>query len=129
MQKEGMVIDSSTILAYILPDENLPKDLEDLFGLYERNKLDLYAPSLLELEVANALRSSFLTKRVEEDRLLHIFSTFQQLSIHYENPKIEEALKNSLKYKLSIYDSLYLTLAKEKKIPLISLDKHLKSIS
>jgi predicted nucleic acid-binding protein len=126
MLRKQVVIDSSAILAYIFPNEELPKEIQNVFNRYEKNEIDFYAPDLLKLEVANALRSSFLSKRATKEELLQYFREFQEIPLYYENPDIEESLENSLKHKLSIYDSLFFTLAEKKKIQLISLDKHLK---
>lgn len=129
MPKKQVVVDSSAILAYIFPEEELPKDIQNIFNRYKRNEVDFYAPDLLQLEVANALRSSFLSKRATKEELLQYFKDFQGIPIYYENPDLEEAFENSLKHKMRIYDSIFFTLAESKKVPLISLDKHLRKFS
>lgn len=128
MAKEQVVIDSSTLLSYILPDEKTPKEIEKIMEKFSKAEIDLVAPPLLKIEIANALRSVHLSGRATEKEAKTYLKTFLELNIKYKEPNLEKVLHNSVEKGLSVYDGVFFTLAKEEKVRLISLDKHLATL-
>ncbi|MEK7112262.1 MAG: type II toxin-antitoxin system VapC family toxin [Patescibacteria group bacterium] len=123
------VIDSSTCLKWVLKDEVNYKIAQLILKDYLEGKIALVAPNLWVYEVANGLNSAVLSKRItisKAKRLLGLIIKTKPNLLPME-PVIQKCLKNSNKYKISIYDSVYISLAEEHKISLLSSDKKLIS--
>ena len=111
-----MVLDASVAVKWLLTDE---EDTAAAVGLLRRQReggLRLLAPRQIEVEVANALRKAALAGRIATseagtggDRWLTIAST----SLHLvENRRLlRPALRESLRWGVSLFDALYVSLA------------------
>lgn len=124
-----VVIDSSAILSYILPDEPTPKNVLSIFRKYAKDKVILFAPTLLSYETGNAVKSAVKQKRLNELTATGIIEDFKQMEIVYFDPDIIRTMSLSLKHNLSFYDASYLCLAQEQNAKLLTLDKELQKCS
>jgi predicted nucleic acid-binding protein len=124
-----VVIDASVMLSYILPDEATPKYIVSIFHKYATGKVTLLAPTLLNYEIGNAIKSAVKQKRISQLTATGIIEVFSQLKIAYLDPDIVGTISLSLKHNLSFYDAAYLYLAQEQKAKLVTLDKKLQEVS
>lgn len=124
------VVDSSVFVAYLLPDEQLPPQLKQVFQSFSTNKeVILIAPPLLKYEFGNTLKSSVLRNRLNLKSAHAIFSQFLLLNIVYKTPNLKETLNLAIKRNLSVYDASYLQLALSHPCPLLSLDTRLQNLA
>jgi len=122
-----VILDASFFLSYLLPDENLEKEILNQF---KQGDIKLVEPYIFYLEVTNVLRYALDSKRISKNKLIEIVKTFDGLkNIDYVYDfNLEELTKLALANELSIYDACYLQLHLETKLPFYTSDKKLKSI-
>ena len=116
-----MVVDASYVAAMLFPDEMSPES--------ELASLKLLAPGLLHYELVNALKMTVKRKRFEERKAIGLLQDFIALPITYSNPPYNQVLGVAIEFDISAYDAAYVVLAKEKKVPLLTLDKKLESLA
>jgi len=124
---EQAIFDASFFLSFLLPDE---KANQEIIQKFIEGELLLVEPFIFSLEVVNALRYAFASKRIQKSKLISLIKSFQKLNnIDYVyDLNLQELTKTSLKFDISIYDSCYLYLAQKTGIKLYSLDKKLARI-
>lgn len=86
------------------------------------------APSFLAVEFANVMIAGVRRRRWDESHALELLRGFEELKIDFfEHPTsdYQDACKLGFKYELSMYDALYLYLAKREHAMLASFDKKL----
>lgn len=120
--KKSVVIDSSAVLARLLPDETSSPKISTAFRKFSNNKLTFVAPVLLKYEVGNALKSASKQKRIATDIAQEIYSEFLTLPIKYTQTNYSETLLLATNNNISFYDASYLNLATLQGIPLLTLD-------
>lgn len=88
------------------------------------------APSLLVVEVANALRSNvragFISAEDARESLAGIPSGFR---LHLDAPLVAPAFEIAISANHSVYDCLYLALAEHEGIPLVTADRRLSAVA
>ena len=124
--KNTFVVDTSFVLAYLLPDEK-KRDVEEMFLKFEENKVVFIAPNLLAYEILNGLRTSVLQKRQSAKTAEQLLNAFLDIGISYEGVDEKEVLSLALGKSISAYDASYVWMAKNKKIKLLTLDERLRS--
>lgn len=83
------------------------------------------------IEAANILwKHAYVLKRIPRDKYETLRSSIKPLinnaaRVHSSLEILEDAADNSLKYGLTVYDSLYVTLALDKECKLVSFDEKL----
>ena len=111
-----VVLDASVAVKWLLTDE---EDTAAAVGLLRRQRegrLRLLAPRQIEVEVANALRKAALAGRIatsEAGAGLDLWLTRAPASLHLvENRRLlRPALRESLRWGVSLFDALYVSLA------------------
>ena len=121
------VLDASIILCFLLPDEKSSLQAKKFAELIADPNNQLLSVPFLEIEVANAVRSTVLSGRLDQDKASVIFNQLAQLPIEYQNVSIEEALQLALAHQLSVYDAVYALLAQQMEVKLLTLDKKLRT--
>ena len=124
-----MVIDSSALLSEILPNEETPAQIVEIFEKYNALKQSFIAPPLLSYEVTNSLRSAVLQKKITDQLSRELLSEYLRMSIILIEPHFPTVLHLAILHKLSAYDASYLALAVDHKIPLVTLDRKLSRLS
>ena len=119
------VADASLILAFLLPDEKSKPWVKIILQKYADGKADFLSLYLLDFEVLNGIRSAILTKRIKPKIGQLLVNNFLKLKIEKKKVDLKKTFKNSIKFYLSVYDAAYLTLAKETKLKLLTMDKNL----
>lgn len=126
-QKNTFVVDTSFVLAYLLPDEK-ERATEEMFSKFEENKINFISPYLLVYETMNGLRSSVVQKRQSMKTAELLLDSFLKLGIIFEKVDEMAVLRLAFKKGITSYDASYVWLAKSKKIKLLTLDEKLWNV-
>jgi predicted nucleic acid-binding protein len=126
-QKNTFVVDTSFVLAYLLPDEG-GRVVEDIFSKFEENKINFISPYLLSFEIMNGLRSATMQKRQSVNAAEHLLDAFLNMGILFENVNVKEVFRFAVRNGITAYDDSYVWLAKSKKLDLLTLDEKLENI-
>lgn len=121
------IVDSSTTLKWIFDDEEDVDVARKLLLQYLSGTIVLITPSLWLVEVANAIKSATLSGRITGKKgqsLLELILEAKPNIIPLDN-YVETAFETACKYKISVYDSLYLVIALENEIPFVTSDNRL----
>ncbi|MBU2592651.1 MAG: type II toxin-antitoxin system VapC family toxin [Patescibacteria group bacterium] len=124
---EQAIFDASFFLSFLLPDE---ESCQKTLRKFIEGELLLVEPFIFSLEVINALRYAFASKRIPKSKLISLIESFQKIdNIDYiYDFNLQELVKTSLKFDISVYDSCYLYLSQKTGIKLYSLDKKLTGL-
>jgi len=123
-----VVVDASAMLSFLLPDETAFGKVEAIFANLTRMEMRVFAPTIMPCEFANSLNSGVLRKRFTKKRAKEILDRFLKLGIEFVGIDYQKTLGIAFKNRLSFYDASYLYLARQKKAPLLSLDKRLSTV-
>ena len=126
-QRDTFVLDTSFVLAYLLPDEK-KRNVEEMFSRFEANKISFIAPYLLAYETINGLRSAVMQKRQSPKTAERLLESFLNLGIGLENINEKDVFRLALNCGISAYDASYVWLAKTRKIKLLTLDEGLEKL-
>lgn len=121
-----IAVDASVCLKWVFEEEDSEK-ARSLLTLSEKGDILLLAPMIWEYEIVNGFSSAILKNKlsyVQSRRLLRMVLKAgpQMISTH---DLLLKSLENCHKYKISAYDSAYVTLAAENRIILVSADEKL----
>lgn len=120
------LLDTSVIVKWFVPEEDSEKALS-LRHAQEDRELQFYAPEVLLMELANALRySSEFTTREIVGALETLFE-LNMLLIPFSLTALNSAVSLSLKHGLAVYDAYFLALAQALEMPLITADRKMLS--
>jgi predicted nucleic acid-binding protein len=126
-QENIFVVDTSFVLAYLLPDEKV-RVVEEIFSKFEENKINFISPHLLTFEIINGLRSAALQKRQSAKAAELLLDSFLNMGILFEKVNEKKVLRLALSKNITAYDASYVWLAKSKKLKLLTLDEKLENI-
>ena len=126
-QNNSFVVDTSFVLAYLLPDEK-ERNVDEIFSKFEENKVNLLSPHLLVYETMNGLRSGVLQKRLIEKTAELLLDSFLNMGILFEKVDEKEVLRLAFKKGITSYDASYVWLAKSQKIGILTLDEKLENV-
>ena len=118
------ILDASVVLKWFLEEPGTDHALL-IKQQYERNEISIVAPDLLIYELANVLRYK---KSFTEHGIKTAIKSLYDLRINFIAPTLsimEEALALSVKNNLSVYDCVYVALAKKLSSIFITADKKL----
>jgi len=119
-----LVVDASVVVKWYTREDQRDQAL-DLRRAHMNGELFLLAPTLLIYEVANALRyNQSLTPEDQE----HAAAALFLIGIEYVSPTQEQMMKASqlaYRYDTTIYDAVYLSLAIQQDISLVTADRGL----
>jgi len=114
------VVDASIIASFILKEEGWEK----LTSILEKALTVDHAVKETSNAIWKAYRRKILTLKDAETKFKALLNLTQvNLEIVNELDLAEEAFKIACEQNVTIYDALYLALAKEKNLPLYTLDK------
>lgn len=116
----GLVVDASVVIAWLFDDEEEPRADLVLERLVEEGAL---APYLWHLETRNALLVAERRGRLYAREVIERLDALKGLPIRTdEDPDLQSAFNLARTHNLSIYDALYLELAKRENAELATLD-------
>ena len=99
---------------------------DSLFEAFLGNQIELLAPDILLLEVANTLwKGSALLKQLRAEEVMSILHDFLTLPLNLQasNPLLSRALELSIKVRHPVYDILYCVLAMENDCEFVTADR------
>jgi len=99
---------------------------DSLFEAFLGNQIELLAPDILLVEVANTLwKGSALLKQLRAEEVMSILHDFLTLPLNFQasNPLLSRALELSIKVRHPVYDILYCVLAMENDCEFVTADR------
>ena len=119
----SLVLDASAAVKWFVREEE-SDEMRKVRDLYLRNKLGIYVPSLLLLELANALR---YVKGLTATDVINAVNALRalQISIVDDTELLDESVSMAFKSGITVYDAIYLALAKSMNSKLITYDTEL----
>ena len=120
-----IVVDASVVIKWFLKEEYRDQAL-NLRDDYIKNNLELTAPTILHFEVLNGIRYS--KKEISSNLLENIGKSLLFYGIKlipFDEKLLLETIKTTLENDITIYDAVYITLAKIKEINMYSADSRL----
>ncbi len=117
------VLDASATLAFVFPDERDANAVALARSLRTRHAC---APTIWRWEVENAIITAERGGRLTSERATALLEDVAALPVDLREPRAGY-LPPARRFKLSVYDALYLELAARLRIPLISRDRALRS--
>ncbi len=126
MEKQKKVIDASVAAKLFLNEKNseIAKAIRDK---HVNNEIEIIVPELVFLEVANALR----WKNEKSEFMTRITETLFGLNFYIVNitqPLLKKSIENSLRYGITIYDALYISIAQFHGCEFITADEELYKV-
>ena len=126
MEKQEKVVDASVIVKWFLNEENSEKARMIKSDL-ESGNISIIVPELLFLEISNSLRY----KKVKEKNILVANKIL--FGAGFDVAKLSEGvmiktIENSVRYNITVYDALYITLAQIHGTFLVTADKGLYKV-
>ncbi len=122
------IIDSSFILAHLLPDEKSQK-VQDVFDRLKNEPIMLFAPRILPFEVFNGIQTATMRKRILPQLAKKLQEQFMKITIELKEVNLMDASLIAQKHLLTIYDASYIYLAEKLDISLLTLDKKLAKLA
>ena len=121
------VLDSSVALAMLLPDEESAA-ADALASRFSEGGVPV--PTIWPLEVRNALLAALRQRRITAVEFEERLEVLALLPVEVEPPADAAALKRTValarRHELSLYDASYIDLAKQRSLPLATLDSRLR---
>jgi predicted nucleic acid-binding protein len=116
----GLVVDASVVVAWLFDDEDEPLADRALDRLVKEGA---WAPQLWHLETRNSLLTAERRGRLSMRGVKERLDALKGLPIRTDaDPDLESAFDLARAHELSIYDALYLELAKRESAELATLD-------
>ena len=123
------VLDSSVAIAMLLPDEHSAA-VDELAARFSEGSVAV--PTVWPLEVRNALLAALRRRRITAAEFEERLGALALLPVEVEPPVDEATLKRTVtlarRHDLSVYDASYIDLAKQRGLPLATLDARLRKV-
>ena len=119
----SLVLDASAVVKWFVEEEE-SNEMRKIRDLYLKGKVTVYVPSLLFVEFANALRSVkglTLTDVVNAVKALNLL----RLNVVSDLDILDRAVELAFKTGITVYDAVYVALAKITNSKLITYDTEL----
>jgi predicted nucleic acid-binding protein len=122
-EPKKIITDCSTVMSVILEEGTKQRIISATSGVV------LCAPSIINIEVANALSRGFKRKRYKEIQVVQAFAAFKKLKIKTLRINYKGLLSIACAYNIYAYDAAYLEVASRLCCPLISLDSGMQNVA
>jgi predicted nucleic acid-binding protein len=123
MNGPPMVVDASVAVKWLLPEPGRREAVE-LLDAWIGRTVELIAPPLVMMEVANALSKRCRQNFLNEAKARELFEVFESSApTLVDSPsQVSVALALSLRHRISLWDSVYLAAALERNANLVTAD-------
>jgi predicted nucleic acid-binding protein len=121
----GFVVDASVVVEFLAPGRYGPPADRLIGALAWRDPIELFAPDLLLLEVANAMRGLTLAKAISERAAERSIERLPKLAIALVSSGVLLEAAWSLRKRMTVYDGAYAALARAFGRPLVTADAKL----
>jgi predicted nucleic acid-binding protein len=123
------VIDSSTALAWALPDETSEEAERVLSRMGPRDAI--WVPALWWYEIANGLLVAQRRERLTEAARIRLTDLYQKLPVRtdvvFDGDMVRRLHTLAIEHHLSAYDAAYLELAQRRDLGIVTMDRQLRS--
>jgi predicted nucleic acid-binding protein len=121
------VVDTSALIRLFVPDGPMAEGFDDFLRGVERGINTAIAPELLMAEAANVINKKQLSGELSGDESLRLLADLLSVPIRLfsHRPLILPAFELAGQYQLTVYDALYLALAKEHGAVIFTADSKL----
>ena len=121
------VVDTSALIRLFVPDGPLPNDFEGFLRGVERGINIVIAPELLLAEAANVINKKQISGELSESESDQLFSEILSFPVRLfpHRPILPRAFELARVHKLTVYDTLYLSLAEEHGAVIFTCDRRL----
>lgn len=121
------VLDTSAFLRLFVPDGPIPQGLEEFMRGVERGENTAIAPELMLAEAANVANKKRYQGILSEDETVELIGLMRRMPVRYFSHRdlIEPAGRLASEHALTVYDALYLALARMRAARLFSADGRL----
>jgi predicted nucleic acid-binding protein len=125
------VVDASALIRLFIPDGPRPEGFEAFLRDVERGSNKAIAPELLVAEAANVIVRKRKLGELSENESMELLSDMLSVPIRLfpHKPILSRAFEIAWKFKLTVYDSLYLALAEENAAALYTADERLVKVA
>ncbi len=109
------VFDSSAVLRLFIPDGPIPEGMEQFLRGVETGDNFALAPELMLAEIANVLHKKSLRNEIGDEEGDQILILIQRLPIRLFSHKelVESAVQLARDHAITVYDALFLELARQ----------------
>lgn len=121
----GFVVDASVVVEFLAPGRYGPAADRFIGGLAWPDPIELFAPDLLLLEVANAMRRLVHAKAVSDASADRSIERLPRLAIALVASGVLLETAWSLRKRMAVYDGAYAGLARALGRPLVTADAKL----
>ena len=124
----NFVIDTSALMRLYIPDGPIPEDLEATLQNTERGNDGLIAPELILAECGQVLHKKRMQKILTDRELDELVDSILDLPIRLfpHGDLLKSACELAVGLNLTVYDALFLALAKRHSAPLFTADNKLR---
>lgn len=121
------VVDASAFLRLFVPDGDIPSGLEGFFRGAERGENMAIAPELLLAEAGNVVNKKRSQGVLTSEEASELARVMRSMPVRYvsHGEIIIPAIEMAEELGLTVYDALYLALARQKNARLFTADAHL----
>lgn len=119
------VVDTSALMRLYIPDGPIPEGLESAFRNAERGNDSLIAPELMLAECGQVLHRKRMQNVLTDEELDALLNSILDLPIRLfaHGDLLRPACNLAAELSLTVYDGLFLALAKRHNAPLFTVDK------
>ena len=115
-----VVIDASAVLAVVLTEPERDALIAATDGVV------LVAPGSLPWEVGNGLVAGIRRRRLGIEAAIRAWDAYDAIPVQLAEIRVPEALRLATAQGLYAYDAYVLTLAQDRRVPLLTLDQPLR---
>jgi predicted nucleic acid-binding protein len=87
----------------------------------------LVVPEVFPYEIGNALSAMMKRKRLDKEQALQSFAIFETIPLRLIKVDITQAINLAHQFNIYAYDAYYLEIALRLQLPLMTLDKQMKT--
>lgn len=124
-----VIVDTSALIRLYVPDGPIPDGLEEHLDAAWRGEITLMIPELALAEFVQVLWKKEQAGYLESSEVDEIVEALLELPVEIigHHGILMDALSLARRYGLTVYDSLFLSLAMKRKAQLITADERLKN--
>jgi predicted nucleic acid-binding protein len=122
----NLIIDASVLIKFFVP-EILSSKAEELLASVEEGSVGLFAPDLIYAEAGDALWKKHRLKELTQSEVGKITDLIISIPLKVEPSRalFPLAIDIAIAYEVTVYDALYLSLAKVYEMQMMTADKKL----
>ncbi len=118
----GYILDASVAVAWYLP-ETFSKEARRYRERLAREEIRCVVPGLHFWEVGNVLRTYVRRREIDADLCRDIFDLHLDAGLEVAEPDRRRALEVALDFDATLYDAIYIALALDSDLPLLTAEK------